>query len=66
MTPRLKKEHGQATLEYVLVGVILMSMMGALAALWRFISSGGLSRLAEASASHAAFGFGGLFDALLF
>lgn len=63
---RVKKEQGQATLEYLLVGVVLMSSLGTLAALWRFVSTGGMSRLIEASASHATSGLGGLFDALLF
>lgn len=61
-----KHEEGQASLEYLLVGIILLSLMGALAALWHFISSGRLTRLIEASTSHGANDLGGLFDVLLF
>ena len=54
------REKGQASVEY------LIALMGALAAIWRFIASGGLSSLMQAGASHAIDTAGGLFDALLF
>lgn len=63
---RIEREQGQATLEYLLVGIVLIAMMGALAALWRFASDGRLSQLVESRASHALPGVGGVFDALLF
>ncbi len=59
-------ERGQASLEYLLVGLVLLAMMGALAALWHYVSLGNMSSLIEDSASHAIDSFGGLCDALLF
>ena len=59
-------ESGQASLEYLLVGLVLMGMMGAFAALWHFFSSGGISALLESSASHAITSIGGLCDVFLF
>lgn len=59
-------EKGQASVEYLLVGLVLIALMGALAALWRFASTGQLSALTEVSASHALDSVGGVFDALLF
>lgn len=63
---RRLREGGQASLEYLVVGLVFIAFMGALAALWRFISTGGLSSLMQASASHALGCAGGVFDALLF
>lgn len=63
---RFSREQGQASLEYAIVGVVLISIIGTLAALWRFFSTGRLSRLVEDSASHAMNNLGGVFDALLF
>lgn len=60
------REEGQASVEYLLVGLVLIALMGALAALWRFAAAGGFSRLMEQGASHALTTAGGLFDALLF
>lgn len=60
------QEKGQASVEYLVVGLAFIVLMGALAALWRFIATGGLSSLMQASASHALGTMGGLFDALLF
>lgn len=59
-------EHGQATLEYLLVGLVLIALMGTLAALWHFFSSGSASTLIETSASHAMTDQRGITDALLF
>lgn len=60
------REGGQASIEYLLVGLVLIALMGALAALWHFTSSGGLTALLEQSASHAMNTVGGWCDALLF
>ena len=65
MQKRLR-EKGQASVEYLLVGLVLIAIMGALATLWRFAATGQLTALAEASASHALDSAGGIFDALLF
>lgn len=65
MRKRLR-ETGQASVEYLVVGLAFMALMGALAALWRFIAAGGLSAFMQAGASHALESAGGLFDALLF
>ena len=43
----------QATLEYALVTVALLSMVAALGALWRAGESGAFARAVEQSASHA-------------
>lgn len=61
-----EREHGQASLEYLLVGLVLIASMGAMSALWRFASDGRLAHLVEASSSHALTGIGGVVDALLF
>lgn len=60
------REKGQASVEYLVVSLAFIALMGALAAIWRFIASGGLSSLMQAGASHAIDTAGGLFDALLF
>lgn len=66
MIPHSKREEGQASLEYVLIGVLLMAMMGACSALWNFFSEGRASELIRTNASHAMTNLGGFFDALLF
>lgn len=63
---RPRDERGQATLEYMLTGLMLIAMIGALGALWRYASDGGFSQLLQASASHALAEAGGVADALLF
>lgn len=63
---RRLQEKGQASVEYLVVGLVFIALMGALAALWRFIATGGLSSLMQANASHALGTAGGIFDALLF
>lgn len=63
---RRLSERGQASVEYLVVALAFMAFMGALASLWRFIASGGLTSLMQAGASHAIGTAGGLFDALLF
>lgn len=62
----LHDERGQASLEYLLVGLVLLALMGALAALWHFASSGNMTSLLEAHTSHAIDSIGGLCDAILF
>lgn len=59
-------ESGQASVEYMLVGLIMIAMMGALSALWRFVSEGGSSGLIQTNASHSMNDMGGLFDVLMF
>lgn len=59
-------EGGQASVEYLIVGLTFIALMGALATLWRFIATGGLSSLIQVSASHALGCVEGIFDALLF
>lgn len=61
-----KDERGQASLEYLLVGLVLIALMGALAALWHFFSEGGAGALVKDATSHAMVTAGGLTDALLF
>lgn len=61
-----KDEQGQASLEYLLVGLVLISLMGLLAAFWQFFSTGKASTLIEASASHSIMSIEGVTDALLF
>lgn len=65
MRKRLR-ESGQASIEYLIVGLTFIALMGALAALWRFIAAGGLSSLMETGASHAFEYMGGVIDAFLF
>lgn len=59
-------ESGQASLEYLLVGIVLIALMGAFAALWRFAASGNMEAMLEANISHAISQLGGICDALLF
>lgn len=59
-------ERGQVTLEYLLVGLVLIAMIGALGALWNYAAGGGFAGLLDASASHALGEAGGVADALLF
>lgn len=59
-------ETGQASLEYLLVGLVLMALIGAVGVLWQFASQGGMGALVGQSASHAATMAGGVADALMF
>lgn len=61
-----REESGQASLEYLLVGIVLIALMGALAALWRFTAFGSMGTMLETNISHAIGQLGGLCDALLF
>ena len=62
----VQDEQGQASVEYLLVGLVLIAMMGAIAVLWHFAASGNLGTLLQNSASHALGQIGGMADALLF
>lgn len=62
----IRDEKGQASVEYLLVGLVLLALMGAFAALWHATSSGGMTGLLEHGVSHAVDSIGGLCDALLF
>lgn len=59
-------ESGQASVEYLLVGLVLMALVVALAALWHATSDGSLAALVQQSASHALGQGGGIVDALLY
>ena len=59
-------ETGQASLEYLVVGIVLIAMIAALGALWRYAAEGGLAQLAASAGSHALDDVGGVADALLF
>ena len=59
-------QTGKASGEYLIDGPTFIALMGALATLWRFIATGALSSLIQASASHALGCVEGIFDALLF
>ena len=63
---RLRDEQGQASVEYLLVGVVLISLIVALGALWRLMSDGRMDRLLSVHASHAIDQMGGIVDVLLF
>lgn len=58
-------ELGQASLEYLLVGTVLMVVAAGLAALWRFAADGRFDHLVDACASHAV-STGGALDVFLF
>lgn len=62
----LKSERGQASVEYLVVGVALLVFIAGVAALWRYASGGAFANLAADHASHASNGVGGLVDALLY
>ena len=59
-------ERGQAALEYLLVGLVLLAMIVALGALWRFIADDGMSHVLVDHSSHALQQPGGVVDALMF
>ncbi len=58
-------EEGQASLEYLLVGSVLMVVAVGLAAIWRFSADGRFDHLVDACASHAV-SAGGALDVFLF
>lgn len=62
----LRGESGQATVEYVAIGVVLVALIAACGTLWRFGSEGGFARVAQVHASHAIDAQGGLVDVLLY
>lgn len=60
-------EAGQASVEYLLVGLVLIALMGAFAALWHFVANGDVTDLVQAGGiAHALTTAGGVVDALLF
>ena len=63
---RGRSRSGQASVEFLLVGLVLFAFIAGVAALWRYAANGGFSGLATGSGSHALNGAGGLVDALLF
>ena len=58
-------EKGQASLEYLLVGTVLMVVAVGVAALWRFAADGRFDHIVDACASHAVTA-GGALDVFLF
>ncbi len=56
---------GQATVEYLLVGAVLIFIIVGMGALWRFVANGGLDSFVFSRISHSIIGKG-LVDALLF
>lgn len=63
---RFWEESGQATVEYLLVGIVLIALICAVAALWHFVVDGGMDELVRLQASHAIENPGGVLDAILF
>lgn len=61
-----KDERGQAAVEYLLVGLVLLAMIVALGALWRFVADDGMSHVLSDHSSHALQQPGGVVDALMF
>lgn len=59
-------ESGQASVEYVAIGIALIVVIAACGSLWRFGSAGGFARIAQNHASHAIDAEGGLVDVLLY
>jgi len=62
----LRDESGQATVEYLIVGVVLIIVIVGVAALWRFVSGGGLAALMASQPSHALGSLGGAADVLMY
>ena len=59
-------ETGQATVEYLLVGLVVMIVVVVLAALWRYVGGGQLTGTLSMNAAYAVGTPGGAADALLF
>lgn len=62
----LREESGQATVEYVAIGVALIAVIAACGLLWRFGSQGGFEEITKDHASHAIEAKGGFVDVLLY
>ncbi len=62
----LRGEDGQATVEYLVVGTVIMIIVVGLAAVWNYASEGSLGTLIDAGASHALSTIGGLSDVMAF
>lgn len=59
-------ECGQATVEYVVVGLVIIIVAAGVAALWRYVAGGGFAELAAAHPSHVLNGVEGAADALMY
>ena len=57
---------GQATVEYLLIGIVLITMVAGLAALWRYTSGERSAEQSNASASHVVEGVEGVADVLAY
>ena len=57
---------GQAAVEYLVVGLVVIVVAAGLGAVWRFVSGADFSLAADEGASHAADGPAGLADALAY
>lgn len=64
--PAVQSDRGQATLEYLVVGLALIVFIAGIAALWRYFEGPGPADLASGSVSHSADDVRGLADALLY
>ncbi|MCD8200427.1 MAG: hypothetical protein LUD25_05715 [Coriobacteriaceae bacterium] len=62
----LRDTGGQATVEYLVVGTVIMIIVVGLAAVWNYASDGSLGTLIDAGASHALSTIGGLSDVMAF
>ncbi len=60
-----KREAGQASLEFVLIGIVIMIVASALGVLWHLVSDGKFSTIISDSASHAI-SLGGAMDVFIF
>ncbi len=60
-----KHEAGQASLEFVLIGVVIMIVASALAILWHLSADGKFSTIISDSASHTI-SLGGAMDVFIF
>lgn len=59
-------ERGQATVEYLVVGVVIILFAAGLAVFWKYLSSSGFHDVVAQNASHDAGTVGGVADALLY
>lgn len=68
----MKRRHaywhncGQATLEYLLVGLVLVIAASGVSVLWRYVASDSFAQTAAGTASHSMDSAGGVADALMY
>ncbi len=62
----IQDERGQASVEYLLVSIVLIAVIAGLGTLWRFFSDGKAFSFMRDGASHALTGLGGIVDVLMF